>query len=74
MQFMNQAGFTRNKSTREHIVRLWDLINDARKNNKPLFIGGLDIQGAYDGVSHSYLKQKFDVWRKSAIFDRVTMN
>ena len=54
-QFKNQAGFTANKSTRDHILRLWEIIEQVNTEGKNIFICGLDVAGAYDGISHEVL-------------------
>ena len=73
-QFKNQAGFTANRSTKDHIIRLWDMIERAKTEGENIFICGLDVAGAYDGISHEVLLEQLGRWRKQGYFDRETLD
>ena len=54
-QYEDQAGFTKNKSTETHLIRIWSLIDDAKRLKEGIYIGSLDIKGAYDGIKHEII-------------------
>ena len=50
-----QAGFTKNKSTKDHLERLWQAIDKTKREVTNFNIASIDIKGAYDGVDHNFL-------------------
>ena len=44
----NQAGGQKGRSTSDHIALLQEMINEARRNKKPVYIVFLDVTKAYD--------------------------
>ena len=51
-QYAEQAGFTRNKSTKNHLMNLWNTIQKCKTKKQRLYVASLDIKGAYDGINH----------------------
>ena len=57
-QSVLQKGFTENTSSMNAAMVLSECINDSNHQKKPLFIAALDVQKAFDVVSHSSLLRK----------------
>ena len=72
-QFHQQAGFTKNKGCRDHILKLWEIIKKAKEERRNLFVGGIDVKAAYDGVSHEHMFEKAEKWRRQGYFTRDTL-
>ena len=53
-----QKGFTEKTSSMNAAMVLSECINDSNHQKKPLFIAALDVQKAFDVVSHSSLLRK----------------
>ena len=71
---MNQAGFTKNKSTRDHLVRLWQAIDKTKKDGINLNIASIDIKGAYDGVDHEVLLKQLEYWKKVGFYNQQVLD
>ena len=52
-----QSGFRNHRSTHQWLLTLISRLDDAKRNNKKIFVGYLDIWCAYDSVEHWALKQ-----------------
>ncbi|ESP02751.1 hypothetical protein LOTGIDRAFT_111041, partial [Lottia gigantea] len=53
-----QNGFRKNRSCEDHILSLYNIINDRNVKRKPTFICFVDFKRAFDGT------QRHKLWHK----------
>ncbi len=58
----------------DHIENLWKVIERSKNENKTVYIGSLDIKGAYDGIEHKTIEKHIDLWQKQGYFSKETTN